>query len=181
MALTRKSLKAMGIDEDKVDQIIELHTETVDALKAQRDRYKDDADKLAGVQRELDDLKAAGNDGFEAKYNDIKKQFDDYKAEITAKEVNAAKGKAYRALIEGAGIKGEKLIETILKSTDLSKVELDGDKVKDADNVTATIKEEWKDYIGSARFDWSAPINGGGKPNTNTENETMNAFIRGQL
>ena len=36
MSLTRKMLKAMGIDEEKVDQIIETHAETVDALNAER-------------------------------------------------------------------------------------------------------------------------------------------------
>ena len=33
MALTRKFLKAMGIEDDKIDQIIDAHTETVTALK----------------------------------------------------------------------------------------------------------------------------------------------------
>ena len=43
MALTRKMLKAMGIEDEKIDQIIEAHTETVDALKVERDQYKEDA------------------------------------------------------------------------------------------------------------------------------------------
>ena len=33
MALTRKMLRAMGIEDDKADQIIEAHAETVDALR----------------------------------------------------------------------------------------------------------------------------------------------------
>ena len=32
MTLTRKMLKAMGIEEEKIDQIIEAHAETVDGL-----------------------------------------------------------------------------------------------------------------------------------------------------
>lgn len=35
MSLTRKMLRAMGIEDDKADQIIEAHAETVDALKQQ--------------------------------------------------------------------------------------------------------------------------------------------------
>ena len=58
MSLTRKMLKAMGIEEEKIDQIIEAHSETVDSLKADRDSYKEDAEKLKDVQKELDDLKA---------------------------------------------------------------------------------------------------------------------------
>ena len=33
MALTRKMLKAMGIEDEKADEIIDAHAETVDALK----------------------------------------------------------------------------------------------------------------------------------------------------
>lgn len=40
VALTRKMLKAMGIEDEKVEQIIEEHVESVDGLKAERDRYK---------------------------------------------------------------------------------------------------------------------------------------------
>lgn len=35
MSLTCKMLRAMGIEDDKADQIIDVHAETVDALKQQ--------------------------------------------------------------------------------------------------------------------------------------------------
>ena len=50
MALTRKALKAMGLTDEQVDSVIEMHTETAEALKQQRDEFKANADKLAGVQ-----------------------------------------------------------------------------------------------------------------------------------
>ena len=34
MALTRKALKAMGLTDEQVDSIIEMHTDTVDGWKA---------------------------------------------------------------------------------------------------------------------------------------------------
>lgn len=58
MALSRKSLKAMGLTDEQVDSIIEMHAETVDGLKEEIHKYKADAEKLPGVQKELDDLKA---------------------------------------------------------------------------------------------------------------------------
>jgi hypothetical protein len=57
MSLTRKMLRAMGIEDEKIDEIITAHTETVDALKEQRDQYKADAEKLPNVQKELQGLK----------------------------------------------------------------------------------------------------------------------------
>ena len=108
MALTRKFLKALGIEDEKVDEIISAHTETVDALKAERDGYKADADKLPGVQSQLDDATAQLNDtkdgGFKAKYEAEHKAFEDYKADIVAKETHAAKESAVKAYFHDKGI-----------------------------------------------------------------------------
>ena len=52
MALTRKLLKGMGLTDEQVDTIIEAHTDTVDGLKAEIGRYKADAEKLPGTQKE---------------------------------------------------------------------------------------------------------------------------------
>ena len=108
MALTRKFLKALGIEDEKVDEIISAHTETVDALKAERDGYKADAEKLPGVQSQLDDATAQLNDtkdgGFKAKYEAEHKAFEDYKADIVAKETHAAKESAVKAYFHDKGI-----------------------------------------------------------------------------
>ena len=62
MSLTRKMLKAMNIEEEKIDQIIEAHTETVDGFKEKLNDYKDKAEKYDGVKKELDELKEGGDD-----------------------------------------------------------------------------------------------------------------------
>lgn len=146
MALTRRALKAMGIDEEKIDEIISMHSETVDGLKADVAKYKADAEKLPGVQKELNDLKAAGDDGWEQKAKDWEKKFKDLEAENKNKETRAAKETAYRELLKAAGI-SEKRLESVLKVTDLEKVQLEDGKLKDADKLTASVKEEWADFI----------------------------------
>ena len=142
MALTRKSLKAMGLTDEQVDSIIEMHTETVDGLK----QYKADAEKLPEVQKELDALKAKGDDGYKEKYEKEHEAFEDFKTEQSAKETRAAKEKAYRELLISAGI-SEKRVDTVLKVSDLEKIELDDGKIKGADELTKTIKTEWADFI----------------------------------
>ena len=158
MALTRKMLSAMGIDEDKQDEIINAHIEVVNALKEERDNFKEDAKKAERLQKEVDDLNESMKSGerspykvkYEAKveeYNDLKKQFDDYKADVSAKEVEAKKSSAYKKLLKSAGV-SEKRIDSIIRVTDLSKVEIDDDgKVKDSDSLTKNIKDEWSDFI----------------------------------
>lgn len=80
MALTRKYLKAMGLEDDKIDQIIEAHTEVTTAIKADADRYKADAEKLPEVQAELDSLKAMKDDGLQAKVDQLTAELTEEKA-----------------------------------------------------------------------------------------------------
>ena len=147
MALTRKLLKGMGLTEEQMDTIIEAHTDTEDELKSDLARYKADAEKLPGVQAELENLKAKGDDGWKDKHDKVKKEFDDYKREQLQKETKSAKETAYRELLKSAGI-SEKRIDSVLKVTDLSAVELleDG-KIKNADDLKKSIKEEWADLV----------------------------------
>lgn len=152
MALTRKFLTALSIEADKIDEIIAAHTDTVDALKDERDKYKADAEKLPGVQKELDDMKKAaeGQDGknpYEARYNALKDEYDKFKADVDAKATAEKKEKAYRELLKAAGV-SEKRLDTVLRVTDLDAVELDAEgKIKDHDTVTKKIKDEWSDFI----------------------------------
>jgi hypothetical protein len=173
MALTRKMLKAMGIEEEKVEQIIEAHTETVDALKEQRDTYKADAEKLPEVQKQLDTanetLSAAGKDSWKVKYDTLKEEYEGYKTEQTTKESRAAKETAYRALLKEAGI-SEKMMPGILKVTNLDTMELADGKLIDADKLTEGIKSEWADFVvtaGTRGADVTTPPKGGAEPDYN--------------
>ena len=146
MALTRKLLKGMGLTEEQVDTIIEAHTDTVDGLKKDINKYKDDAEKLSTVQKELDDLKTADDGGYKEKYEKEHKAFEDFKQAQTEKETKQAKVAAYTAFLKTVGV-SEKRIPSIIKVTDLNAVELEGDAVKDADKLTESVKTEWADFI----------------------------------
>lgn len=155
MALTRKFLSALGIEADKVDEIINAHVEVVDALKSERDKFKEDAEKLPKVQEELDSIKAATGDGgqnpFEVKYNELKEEFDTYKKGQEAKETAAKVSNAYRALLKEAGV-SEKRIDAVLKVTNLDNVKLDKDgNIEGKDEALKSIKTEWADFITTKR------------------------------
>ena len=147
MSLTRKMLKAMGIEEEKIDQIIEAHSETVDSLKAGRDSYKEDAEKLKDVQKELDDLKAKGDDGWKEKHDKLKDEFDTYKKDVEAKETHNKKVEAYKAILKDANL-SEKGIEKAVKYAEWDKIELEADgKIKGASDHIKAVKEEWAEYV----------------------------------
>ena len=149
MSLTRKFLSALGIEDDKVDEIINAHTETVNALKEQRDSFKEDAEKLPAVQKELDELKATANgeDAYKVKYDALKEDFENFKREQAEKETHAKKESAYRNLLAEVGI-SEKRINSVLRVSDVDAIELDDEnKVKDADTLKKSIGKEWSDFI----------------------------------
>ena len=154
MALTRKMLKAMGIEEEKIDQIIEAHSETVDSLKADRDNYKKDADQLKSVREELDELKAKGDDGWKEKHDKLKGEFDTYKEDVEAKETHSKKVEAYRAALEDDAKKHPDShltpngIAKAIKYANISGFELTEDgSLKDADKHIASAREEWAEYV----------------------------------
>lgn len=160
MSLTRKLLTAMGIEAEKVDEIIQAHMETVDGLKGEleeaqkaRDQYKKDADKLPKVQKELDEIKKEdGNNAYQVKYDALKEdydklkgEFDTYKSDIQAKETKATKEKAYRSMLKEIGV-AEKRIDAVLKVTNLDEIELD-EKGAVKGEAKEAAKTEWSDFI----------------------------------
>ena len=151
MALTRKFLAALGIEGDKVDEIINAHTASLDGLKDELEKYKKDAEKLPSVQKELDDLKAEaeknGKDPFKVKYEALKEDFENFKKDVSAKETKASKTAAYKALLKEAGI-SEKRIDAVLKVSDVDSVKLDKNgKIEGAEDLLKSVKTEWADFI----------------------------------
>lgn len=149
MALTRKSLKAMGLTDEQVDSIVEMHTETVDGLKDKLKTAEEKATQLDGVQKELDALKAKGGDDYKAKYEAEKKAFADYKADQTAKETKAAKESAVRAYFESKSITGGNLNIAMRGAKDeINGLELDDTgKIKDTSALDALVGGEYAALI----------------------------------
>ena len=167
MALTRKLLKGMGLTDEQVDTIIEAHTDTVDGLKADVSKYKTDAEKLSDVQKELDELKAKGDDGWKEKYDNLKGEFDKYKTDVQEKETHNKKVEAYKAILKDANL-SEKGIEKAIKYAEWDKIELGEDgKLKGANDHIKAVREEWAEYVTTTTTTGAKtstpPANNGGK------------------
>ena len=148
MALTRNYLKSMGLTDEQISSIIEAHSETVEALKGERDKYKEAAEKLPDVQRQLDAAKEAAKHSGDAEK--IQKAFDDYKKEVEEREVKAAKRSALEKLAKDAGLTAAGIAKA-LKYTSLD-FELDekGD-AKDGKSIIKSLREEWPEHIQTTR------------------------------
>lgn len=149
MALTRKALKAMGIEDEKIDQIIEMHSETVSALKDEMDGYKDMQNKLDDITKERDALKTAADNNTNTN-SDKDNEIANLKAEIEkykAAETLTAKRTAYAELLTAAGVDGKRH-NAIIKLTDFNSIELDEQgKIKDSDKLTESVKADYADFI----------------------------------
>ena len=171
MALTRKFLAALGIDEEKAEQIITAHTETVDGLKAEREKYKADAEKLPAVESELKALKekAAGDDPYKEKFEKVQKEYAEFKKDVEAKATAAKKEGAFKALLKEIGIP-EKRIDSVIKVSDVSKIEFDDEgKVKDGEKLKDSLKSEWSDFIPTTKTEGAKTAT----PPANTGKTTM--------
>ena len=179
MSLTRKALATMGIEAEKIDQIIEMHTETVNGLKQELDdakeeakQFKADAHKLASVQQELDTLKENADkpDPYKQKYEDLKAEYDNFKQEQETKSVKDKKIALYKELLKESKV-SEKRIDAIIRLTDFDKIELDeeGKAIKDVETQKNNIAKEWSDYIVTEQEQGSdtpkPPANNGGSIN----------------
>lgn len=169
MAFSIKQVKAKlqeyGVPTENLDSAAEYfcaaHKTDLDAIIEQRDTYKASAETLVTVQKELDELKAAGDGGLsvlQTQYNTLKrehdktkKEFDAYKAEQETKETHRAKEAAFRAILKKANI-SEKRVETVVKAANadgvIDKIELDENGgAKDADNLENSVKADWADFV----------------------------------
>ena len=139
MALKRDMLKAMGLSEEQINSIISEHTASIDGIKSGYDN------RISALETEIESVKTAKADS-DKLLTDTNKAFDDYKAEITAKESNRAKAKAYRNMLSEIGI-SDKRMDSIMRVTDLSNVELENGEIKDADKLRESVKAEWSEFI----------------------------------
>lgn len=154
MALTkarvREILSAAGVDSEHaheaVEAIIDGHLSSIEALREEVAKYKEEAEKLPAVQKELDGFKK-GED-WQKKYEAKEKEFNDYKNEITAKETKVAKEKAVRAYFEGKKITGKNL-EIAMRGckAETEAVELDGDKIKDTATLDALVEGDFAGLV----------------------------------
>lgn len=149
MSLTRKALTAMGIEGEKIDQIIELHMETVNGLKDQVANLKIEADKLPAISKELSDLKATQNnpDEYKEKYESEHEAFELFKKNIENEKLNSLKVTTFKQLLKENNIREDKM-DLIMRTVKLDDLKLNKDNTfADKENLTKSILKDWSDFV----------------------------------
>ncbi|MGN0076224.1 MAG: hypothetical protein ACI38Z_04540 [Parafannyhessea sp.] len=187
MALTRKMLRAMGIEDEKADEIIEAHAETVDALKQKAADAGRGGEEAETLRKQVEQLKAelakaqeAGDpDGIKAKYEEERKAFEDYKAQVAAKDADRTKRTLYRRLLADAGVDPRRM-DSIMRVADLSKVTVKDGAIEGAEELEKGIKEDWADFIPTTSTQGAKPATppkAGGEPQPDLSKMTAAEYI----
>lgn len=185
MALTRKLLKAFGLEEQQIEQIIEAHAETVEALKSERDGLKEQAGTAEELAKTIEKLSAElelakADDGFKAKYDEEHQAFEAFKAEVEQGKAKAEKVNLYRGLLKDAGV-DERRFDAIVKLADIDALTVEDGALKDAEKLTEGIKAEWGDFIVQKQTKGAGvstpPANTGSEP-VDLGNLSMRDYIK---
>ena len=161
----RKTAKECGLDIPK-----EFENALVDEHLSARDTYAE-----AQVKDALEKNKPAEPPKIKDtdEYKALKKEFEDYKAEVSGKEAKAAKERAARAFFESRGITGKRLDIAMRGSgAEIAALELDGDKIKDASALEALVKDTYAGLVAKTETrgaQTATPPTNTGKPMTRDE------------
>lgn len=143
MALTREFIRKLAKESD-----VELPKEFLDGIIAEhtaaRDAYAEEQVKAELAKQPTTKVENVKDT---EEYKTLKKSFDDYKADVLAKETKAAKEAAYRAVLKDANL-SEKGIEKAIKYAEWDKIEIEADgKLKGANDHIKAAREEWAEYV----------------------------------
>lgn len=138
----RKTAKECGVEIPK-----EFENALVDEHLSARDTYAEAQVKAYQEENKpAEPPKVKDTD----EYKKLKKEFDDYKAEISGKEAKSAKERAARAFFESKGITGKSLDIAMRGSgAEINALELDGDKIKDTAALDALVKDTYSGLVST--------------------------------
>lgn len=161
MSFTRSFLAALGLSKEQENAVMDEHTNVVDGFqktlnqyKTDAEKYKAEADKLAGIQKELDSMK-----DYQAKYESEHSAFETYKqgveSEKTDQKVKAALGQL--CLDEKIN---PKRVEAVVRLIDRAGMKLTADgKLENEAAIRESIKKDFSDYITTDKEKGANPGN----------------------
>lgn len=160
----------MGIEDEKIEQIIEAHAETVSALKDQIEEAGSSAEELKKLTKERDELKKELEESGKssAKYKELKAEFEKYKSDVEGEKTAAAKQKAVKDYFESKNITGVNLDIALRGCKDeIAAIELEDGKIKDASVLDKLISGTYSGLVSKSTAIGAnvpnPPSNSGGK------------------
>ena len=158
MSLTRKSLKAMGLTDEQIESVIEMHTETISGLKDKLDAVENNVETVEKLKADVEKYKGeletakqtiADGEKYKDMYESQKAEYEKYKGNVTAKETKAAKEKAIKEYFKSKGINDDNMsiaMRGIKSEIDAAELDEKG-KIKDIKVFDELIKGDYSRLI----------------------------------
>lgn len=158
MSLTRKSLKAMGLTDEQIESVIEMHTETISGLKDKLDAVENNVETVEKLKADVEKYKGeletakqtiADGEKYKDMYESQKAEYEKYKDNVTAKETKAAKEKAIKEYFKSKGINDDNMsiaMRGIKSEIDAAELDEKG-KIKDIKVFDELIKGDYSRLI----------------------------------
>ena len=148
----------MGLTDEQIDSVIEMHTDTVsglkDKLEAAENNSKDVEKLTAEIEKYKNELEKANksiteSEKLKEQYENTKSEYEKYKGEIAAKEMKTAKEKAVREYFKSKGINDDNMSIAMRGSrSEIDAMELDEKgKIKDTKVFDELIKGDYAKLI----------------------------------
>lgn len=167
--LTRKNLKALNVPDDAIDAIVEAHSDAINDIKQERDKYVEKANEIATLTAERDQLKQQLEEAKQGKGDiaTLQAEFDAYKQSVEAEKKASTISTATKKLLVGNGMR-DKLADLVLSKRGIDGIELDDNgAIKDSDKLLESFKTEYGDLFAVEKPNGTPPAtppNGGAKP-----------------
>ena len=181
MALLRKSLKAMGLTDEQIESVIEMHSDTVNDLKDQitaATANKEDFDKLKSenenLKTQLSESKQAAADAekYKRDYESVKNELDTFKSDVETKAAKAEADKAFTKWLTDNGYTDKGANKIVKYGGFTPEFNKDG-TIKNADKLNESVAAEWPEYKITAKTEGAKtetpPANTGGSKRTKAE------------
>lgn len=183
MSLTRKSLKAMGLTDEQIESVIEMHTDTVTGLKDKLDAAesgKESSDKLKAdydkIKAEYDELKksVAENEKYKEQYESTKAEYEKFKTDTETKAAKATADATFTKWLRENGYTEKGAAKIVKYGGFTPEFNKDG-TIKNADKLAENVSTEWSEYKAKEHVEGAKtetpPANTGG--NTITREDIL--------
>ena len=143
--LTKQGVPSEFIDSTVEALKVEMTKEFVS--KKQYERKRDEVDTLNSKIADLEiDLKKANTDEYKAKYEELEKEYNDFKTGIETEKTNAVKSSTVREQLKAEGFE-ESIIELLEGKIDINSIEIVENKIKGWEDMVKPMKEKYGKFI----------------------------------
>lgn len=177
MALTRKSLKAMGLTDEQIESVIDMHSETVndlkdkigdaDTLRTENAELKATAEKY---KAELETVKTASaeNEKYKEQYETTKAEYEKFKTDTETKAAKATADATFTKWLRENGYTEKGAAKIVKYGGFTPEFNKDG-TIKNADKLSESVSAEWSEYKAKEHVEGAKTEN----PPTNTGGSTI--------